>query len=212
MKRKEEIEKGIPKQQKGNQLDTEYRVEANSADQASQLFQKAAGRLLDVNRWDKLSGPLSATFRLTDHEGKEISRPPHSGDYFKINIPAPGPSSGEGYDWVRIEAVEDKRDASADHESITMRVRPAPSPENNDTSTAHFFKDDATSSFVVERRGNMVTAEVHGRNEVPNTTAEKAVDKMRNALVGLGAIAGFSAPQWKSLVKGLVEGEEEGNR
>jgi hypothetical protein len=54
-----------------------------------------------------------------------------------------------------------------------------------------------------------VTAEVHGRNEVPNTETDKTVDKVRNAVVGLGAITAFSAPQWKSLVKGLLDVKED---
>jgi hypothetical protein len=205
MKRDEEKKKGIPAQHTGKKLDTEHTVEAPTPEAAKELFQLAANRLLDVNCWDKLCGPLSATFRLTDARGNEISRPAQPGDHFKIDVPGPGPVSGEGYDWVRIEALDDKRSSSPDYERVTVRVRPAESPLNPDTDTAHFFREDATSSFVVERKGNRVTAAVHGRNEVPNTTVDKTVDKMRNAVVGVGALAGFSEPQWNSLVKGLLD-------
>lgn len=61
---------------------------------------------------------------------------------------------------------------------------------------------------MVSHEGNTVRAAVYGRNEVPNTGAEKAVDKARNAMVALSAMAGVSKLQWKLLVKGLVEGRE----
>ena len=68
-----------------------------------------------------------------------------------------------------------------------------------------FFKEDATSTFIVERDGNNLRAAVHGRNELPNTKADKPLDKARNAIVGLGAMLGLSNPQWKSLVKGILD-------
>jgi hypothetical protein len=200
-----EKEEGIPIQRRGNQLDTEHSVVAASLSEAQKIFAMAVDRMLDVNCWDKLCGPLSATFRLTDDRGHEIDRPARPGDHFKIDIPAPGPASGKGYDWVRVEALEDKRNTSGHRESVTLHVRPAPSPIDNERNTAHFFKNEATSSFRVQRNGNVITAEVHGRNEVPNTTVSKTVDKVRNAVVGLGAITAFSIPQWKSLVRGLLD-------
>lgn len=200
-----ENEKLIPDQQVGRKLDTDNQIIAPTQEEAQLLFQKAVDRLMDVNRWDKICGPVSATFKLTDAEGKEISRLPQMGDHFKIDIPGPGPAAGEGFDWVRIEALEDRRNPSAEEESVTMRVRPSTSPENSLTDTAHFFDEKATSSFRVIRERNVVRAEVHGRNEVPNTHVEKTTDKVRNAVVGTGAVSGMSNPQWNSLVKGLLD-------
>jgi hypothetical protein len=200
-----ENEKIIPDQRVGKQLDTDYEYRAGSDEEARAVFEKTVANLLDVNSWDKLCGPLSAKFQLTDARGDEVKRQPQTGDHFKIDVPGPGPSSGDGYDWVQVEALEDRRNPSADQESVTIRVRPATSPLNDQRDTAHFFHDEATSSFRVQRIGNLVKAEVHGRNEVPNTDAEKVKDKVRNAVVGSGAVAGLSAPQWKSLVKGLIE-------
>jgi hypothetical protein len=199
----------VPAQEKGVKFDTEYAVTVPARHEAQRLFSDATYRLLDVNRWDKLCGELSAVFRLMDSEGNAVDRLAQPGDHFRINIPAPGTVTGEGYDWVRIEALVDNRDQHATAESVTLRVRPATNPVNKDQAdTAHFFKDDATSSFTVQREGNRVIAGVHSRNEVPNTEAEKVVDKVRNAIVALGAMAGLSSPQWKRLVKGLLEPPE----
>jgi hypothetical protein len=148
---------------------------------------------------------LSATFQLTDKQGKELSRQAQPGDLFKIDIPGPGPVAGKGYDWVQVEKLIDKRNASPEEESLAIRVRPSPSPLTESSDTAHFFDESATSSFIVHRKNNTVTAGVHGRNEVPNTDVEKKRDIIRNAAVGAGAMTLFSGPQWEGLVKGLLD-------
>jgi hypothetical protein len=53
--------------------------------------------------------------------------------------------------------------------------------------------------------GTIVTAEEHGRNEVPNTDTSSTIDNIRNTLVGWSARIGLSYPQWKSLVKGIID-------
>jgi hypothetical protein len=201
----------IPEQRVGNKLDTSHEYVATNSSDAGRVFSTAADRLLNVNNWAKLCGPLSANFSLMDERGENVQRSAKTGDYFRIDVPGPGPSSGDGFDWVKVEALEDKRNPDSSEESVTIRVRPSPSPENTERDTAHFFSEDATSSFRVIRRGNVVRAEVHGRNEVPNTDVERNADKVRNALVGSGAIAGISKPQWASLVKGLLDSDSPDN-
>jgi hypothetical protein len=89
-----------------------------------------------------------------------------------------------------------------------MTVRPAANPLNQKDDTAHFFKDTATSTFQVKRIDNEVYAEVHGRNELANTETDQMTDNIRNTLVGWSAKLGLSAPQWKSLVTGLVKKQD----
>jgi hypothetical protein len=203
--RMEKIEELVPGQEKGGKTDTEHEIEFATEEEAKRHFIIAKERLQDVNRWHEMAGSLTAGFNLTDESGEEVTRPAKTGDYFRIKIPAPGPGSGDGYDWVRVEVMEDQTSSSADEDAFGIRVRPAEQPgKNKPEDVAHFFKDDATSSFIVERKGRLVKAAVHGRNEVPNTTAEKPLDKARNAVVALGAMAGLSNPQWKSLVKGIL--------
>jgi hypothetical protein len=194
----------VPKNEKGNKTDTVETVEAGTLKEAIALFEKAKQRLFDVNHWGRYAGKASADFSITDSDGNKITRKPQAGDYFQIDLPGPGTKTGEGYDWVRIEAVEDNTDHNAATENAAIKVRPCSNPKNQKQDTAHFFEEDATSSFIVERNGNKVSAEVHGRNEVPNTKADKPLDKVRNAVVGLGAITGVSKLQWKNLIKGLV--------
>jgi len=203
-------DKNIPKQEKGNQVDTLHKVTLGSQEEAVQLFETAKNRLLHVSRWGEVAKGASSGFQLTNSHGLEIDRPVQQHDCFKIHIPAPGPESGNGEDWVRVENIQDETDAVADVQVVSVRVRPSSNPQNPTADTAHFFGEDATSTFVVKRKGNTVSAEVHGRNEVPNLHGEGVLDTVRHAVVALGAILGFSNHQWKNLTQGLLEPKKEG--
>lgn len=199
-----EIEDIVPLQQEGTKKDIEHIVTTQDINDARKLFDIARNRLVDINHWDQLCGQPSATFRLTDQEGNEINRTAEKGDYLKIDLPAPGSAEGKGYDWVYIEAIEEISDPDGIKESIAIRVRPTSHPKEKGENIAHFFKEESTSSFVVKRQATEVKAAVYGRNEVPNTSTSNVIDKVRNAVVAITAILGFSNVQWKSLVKGLL--------
>jgi hypothetical protein len=193
----------IPEQQTGGESNTMAEVVLNNEQEANHFFSVACQRLMNVNEWHDLAGAASANFILCDAIGNEMKRTAQKGDFIKIDIPGPGTVSGEGYDWVQIEAIEKVQ--NPEEESLLMRVRPASNPLNEKGDTAHFFTEEATSNFVVRRQGLTIKAEVHGRNEKPNISAETVVDKARNAAVATGAITVFSKLQWKSLVNGLVQ-------
>jgi hypothetical protein len=193
----------VPPQHTGAESNTEETVTLSGEAQAVQLYEIAKQRLLDVNNWEKLCGPGSADFKLTDMEGNDVQRTAEQHDHFKIDIPGPGTVTGEGFDWVKIESIEEQS-LNNGEAAVVMRVRPATNPKGGGNDVAHFFSDDATSNFIVKLHGNTVTAAVYGRNELPNTKAEHAIDKARNTMVALSAVAGVSKLQWKSLVKGMV--------
>ena len=199
----EKPEKSIPEQTEGTEVNVEDTVRFQSEEEARRFYQQVQSRLLDINHWGDISGALSSDFRLTDASGNEINRNPREGDYFRIDVPAPGILTGEGYDWVRIEKIVDAAEGS--DECISIRVRPTSSPVNENHDVAHFYTGKATSNFIVRRNGTEVTAGVYGRNEKPNIEeADSLVDKARNAIVGTSGVAFFSELQWKALVKGLL--------
>jgi hypothetical protein len=197
------MENPIPSQETGSEMNAVEKATFNSSAEAAEFYQVAKERLLDVNRWAKVSALPSSTFLLCDSSGAEVNRHVKEGDYFKIDIPGPGTSAGDGYDWVKVEHLQEEEVNGTD--IISIRVRPAANPNTPDQDTAHFFKDTATSTFQVKRIGREVFAEVHGRNEQPNTDTEHVTDNVRNTLVGSSAKIGFSFPQWKGLVAGLVK-------
>ncbi|MEJ7682885.1 MAG: hypothetical protein WKG06_34525 [Segetibacter sp.] len=196
----------LPEKEEGAQKDIEAKEETATVEEAKQLFERVKKRLLDVNDWDKICGKASAVFTLTNEQGREVVGTPKVGFHFKIDIPAPGTKTGEGFDWVRVEAIEENENVNEDTEFLVMRVRPSSNPLTAGNDVAHFFSDKATSNFLILREKNVVTAAVLGRNEVANTKSTSSIiDKLRNAIVGTGAAGGLSYPQWKSLVNGLLD-------
>ena len=195
----------VPPQYTGSEMNAVEKIELPSELEAIHFFKTVKERLLDINSWSHFAGEAMSIFRLTDSSGNEVNRKATDGDYIKIDIPGPGPSTGQGFDWVVIEDIRSQ--LFDDAEVLSITVRPASNPASDKESTAHFLTDEATSTFQVKRLVNIITAEEHGRNEMANTDTESVLDNIRNTFVGLGAKLGFSYPQWKSLVKGLLNNE-----
>ena len=198
----------VPKQQKGTEKNAVEIIELNSDAEAIRFFKIVKERLMDVNHWAEIAGTMMSHFFLTDASGNLVQRRATGGDLIKIDIPGPGTKTGTGYDWVEIEEIKEQVIDGAD--ILSMTVRPALNPLTKGNDTAHFLTDEATSTFQVKRIGKAIYAEEHGRNEVPNTDTENTLDNIRNTFVGWGAKVGFSFPQWKALVNGLLQTENTG--
>lgn len=193
----------VPGHHTGKKIDTESSIHFDTTEAAHSFFKLAKSRLLNVNQWHELAGKALAIFHVTDAQGLEVNRTVRQGDYFKIDIPGPGSKSGEGFDWVHVEAVEETTQPTI--ESVGIRVRPAPNPQNNKLEIAHFYSDQSTSNFIVTREGNTITASVYDRNTSTNPEADNVTDRLRHSTVGAGAISIFSKIQWKALVEGLLK-------
>jgi hypothetical protein len=204
------IEGLLPPQKRGEAVQTAAEVHTEREDDARYVFERASERLLDVNQWTDLCGSLAAGFQLTDENGKDLQGRAAVNDFIRIDIPGSGPREGRGYDWVRIEKVEEPVGVPTDGLFI-IQVRPSPAPPIRPGAPgavpAHFLEDSATSTFVLERKEKRVTMTVHGRNEVPNSTEPDIPDKLRNKVVGAIGAMGLSKLQWKALVHGLLEKE-----
>lgn len=196
----------VPPQRRGFRTYTEYAVNLPNMEEALRRFERARDRLLEVNNWKRLCGPLSASFTLTDESGNaKRHKKAAEGDHIRINLPVPSSQTGSGFDWVQIEKIEDKATPSGKIAYVAMRVRPSDNPKDSPGKVAHFFQANATSSFVVERTGTVLKARVYGRNEQPNVAPEGLLDKVRNFFVAVTASLGMAKPQWKRLAKGLLK-------
>ncbi|NGM66980.1 hypothetical protein [Sphingobacterium sp. SGR-19] len=199
------MKKKIPEQVEGKSLDCFKSVNLSSQEEATRFFERIKSRLLDVNRWNEITKAPSATFTIKDAFGRTMERLVQKGDYIRIDIPGPGLPSAKGYDWVQVEDIAETADT--DGASIVLTLRPCADPTQDNTDTAHFFKQLATSSFLVEQKGDHIYLHYAGRNEIINTDNASILDNLRNFMVGLGAKMGASFPQWKALVEGLGDVE-----
>lgn len=192
-----------PGNQEGREINAESCTEFSNEQQAISFFETAKQRLLEVNNWGKIAGKLSADFQLTDKEGGEVNRSVQKNDHFKIDIKGPKSTAGDGHDWVRVEDVKEVH--HNDMDSIAVLVRPDSNPQTPNNNIAHFYSEKSTSTFIVTREKNKVTASVYDRNIEANEETKEPKDKLRNAAVGLAAKYGFSKLQWQALTEGLLK-------
>jgi hypothetical protein len=197
----------IPVNEKGKPSDLDFSVALSTIDEARHCYMRAVKRMQNPGIWHELAGWASASFMLADTKGAGLFRFAGIGDYIRINVPGPGPVEGGGYDWVRVEKMEEYIDSSGQREWTGMKVRPCNNPGSGEPGTAHFFRGEATSTFIIERDGKKVTAFYHGRNEIPNTATPRLADNVRNAVVAAGAIVSLSEAQWSALSRGFLMGE-----
>jgi len=192
----------VPKQRTGKAIDAKGSLTLQDENEAQSFFGTVKNRLQNVNGWADLAGNLSAVFQLVSADGTEAYRNLQKGDYFKIDIPGPGSKTGEGYDWVQIEDVENK--SSSNSESFSFRVRPTENPQNKNKDVAHFYSQDSTSTFTVSRNGRIISAVIQDRNTKPNKSANSPLGKIRDVIVGTAGVLSFSKIQWKNLIDGLL--------
>lgn len=190
----------VPDQQSGKAIDAGASALLSSERTASVFYELVKNRLQHANSWSIIAGKLSAEFQLINREGLEIFRKVQPGDYLRIDIMGPGGLSAGGYDWVKIEQVED----DPERERFGFRVRPTSHPKAQRSTPDHFYDDDSTSTFQVYRDGLRVSVIISDRNTKPNSAADNVVDKVRNHFVAWAARARFSEIQWQALADGLV--------
>ncbi len=201
-----------PPQTVGRESNAGDQREYATEEEAEEAYQRSRDRLIDVSKWNELSGWENATFELHDEYGNPVSRvPPQPGDYIKVDLPGPG-----GDDWVRVEEVRDTED------SVGLTVRPSHDPTEqppNPDVTKHFFTKESTNTFSVERRGTQVVSQVRGRNEVANTGDEAGgtLASARNWATANGAwgvdipgterTTSLQQHQWNVFTENLLEDE-----
>lgn len=196
----------IPKQNRGAETKAIARKKCTTERQAIDLFRIAAARLMDINNWGDFASKLSAHFSLTDNNGVTIcNKTPEAGNLIRIQLPGPPNIDGSGYDWVRIEKIEEEKDKFRKRDCIQLQVRPVENPFDKKKETqAHLYTIDATSTFAVIRKNKTVWVFELGRHELVNNHAESFVNKVRNLFVSIAAFIGLSTSQWKLLINGIL--------
>lgn len=193
----------VPANVNGKQNDLGTTIVLNTDKQAGERYETACIRMFSPALWHSLAGVLSASFLAYGSNGEPVERKLMMNDLIRIDIPGPGTKAGHGYDWVKVDVIQDGNSDDGREEMCGMRLRPTAPPGEN-AETAHFFQSSASSTFILRRSGSIVTASYHGRNEVPNTHMEHALDNVRNAIITSGALAGLSEAQWMALIKGFI--------
>ncbi|HEX8548874.1 MAG TPA: hypothetical protein VF691_18050 [Cytophagaceae bacterium] len=164
--------------------------------EAKNIFTRQAEKFLNISTWDQFSGPENASFKHYDASAAPITNDKvNVGDYISIDLPGPLPIY-----WVRVEKV------IIEPELVNITVRPSEDPTSSNTEkTKHFFTDDATSAFILERKGKELHAYEIGKNEVINNNEKAGAEAPINTAVATGGWAGIQAHQWNTFTRNLVE-------
>ena len=161
---------------------------------ARQAFAESKARLFHVERWSELPG-LASRFELYNHQGKAYrAERPRVGDFIRILLPVPSPEN-----WVKVTDIQEQEAAAE------FTVHPAQDPQKAEEDVEHFFVDEASSTFRVERRGAVIRACEIGKNEGINNQGEEAgARSLLNTVIAEGGWMIFQEMQWKKLTRYLV--------
>lgn len=194
LKREEKVIKGETVKDRTYSSKNEF----SSREIAEEEFKRSVEKLFNVNAWSKMPG-ISSTFQLYDPQGgKKQTDKLQVNDFIRIILPGPVPEN-----WVIVTDIQEEG------KMAKFTVSPSENPGKKGKAhkeTEHFFIDDATSTFKVALRDNILYAYELGRNEGINNQEEKEAGKRKfiNTLIAEGGWAGFQKFQWKKLTDYLV--------
>ena len=163
-------------------------------DAADRAFKKSKAKLFHVEQWSELPG-LASKFELYNHGGERYrAEKPQIGDFIRILLPLPVPEN-----WVKITDIQDHADKAE------FTVHPSRDPQESDNDIEHFFVDEASSTFKVERKSNTIYAYEIGKDEGINNRGEEAGDRgLLNTILSEGGWLAFQEMQWEKLTTYLV--------
>ena len=164
---------------------------------ARKEFERSKAKLFDVNRWSYMPGVTSG-FQLYNEQGEKLfEKRPKVGDYLSIDLPGPTPEN-----WVKVIDIQEEEDMAE------FTVSPSPNPKDvgeEAREIKHFFIDEATSTFRVEREGKSIFGFEIGKNEGINNQGKEAGDReFINTLIAEGGWAAFQKLQWEKFADYVV--------
>ncbi|MEG2078783.1 hypothetical protein [Chryseobacterium sp.] len=200
MSYKIDIQYLVPINTKGSENNAATFLICPSENEALEKFQKFSQNLLKINEWNVKAGKNPTDFFIYN---KDKSQSVQENDLVKIKIPAPENKLGNGFDWVIVRKIHmiEKRDLKV----CLLQIKPHSCPENSKGMLAHFYKDDASITFILAKKNNIVQFTIHGRNEIPNTKKIGFLNSCRNFFVANGGIFGGSKIQWQDFAEEFIK-------
>ena len=182
-----------------------------TAAEAEKTFERLKQKLFRINNWNNVSGVSS--YELFDAGGNSQPDPiarATVGDFIKITLPGSGKS-----DWVRVVRIHETP-TTTPAEEVVLTVQPSSDPTDQDGSgrgdkTSHFFTDESTNNFCLERRQNELNFYVVGLGEKANTRdTESFLESIRNfATANIGHYFGIQKGEWTTFCENFLEIKKE---
>ena len=168
---------------------------------ATEFFDKLKRKLFQIDEWNTNSALSS--FELFDENGNAANEKKLAlGDFIRITLPGTGKS-----DWVRGIDIHEAQD------EVVITVQPSYDPTEDvpdKSRTSHFFTDETTNNFCLQRHDKNVNFYVIGINEKSNTEDTKnIVETARNlATANAGYFLGVQKAEWTTFCKNFLENGE----
>ena len=197
------VHPNIPSQSFGGFHDTVSMFFSESLEVANEYYKILEARIKAVNVWETYSDQVKAGFALLGVGTCESTADLEIGNFIRIDIPGIGNPSGGGYDWTKI--VEIQKGDDADYPFFLFTVKPCSAFGEPEQPIAHFYTEDASNTFIVRKVGTCIYAEVHGRNELENSTNGPLIDNLRNKAVAVGSKLGLGNLNWLGFTESLVK-------
>ena len=165
--------------------------------QAEELFLYFREKLRRIEYWNA-SSPISS-FKLFDENGElQPKQPAAAGNFIKITLPGSGKN-----DWVRIVEIHDASNECV----VTVRPSSDPTDKTNETNVSHFFTDDSTNNFCLQKTGEKLKFYVIGLSEKTNTEETGGLlETVRNvATANAGRYLGIQKTQWTTFCENFLD-------
>ena len=157
---------------------------------AKESFRNQAEGLLRPDGWNNytagMGNALAPKWHHLDSNGKPVKNNPQlqKGDVFQIQVPGPD-------FFVRADRVNKGKD------NVQFTLVPCGDPNAPaNAKTAHFFTDESSRTFMLQRDGKEVRFVTEGNNEKLNVGGQSGYKAPVNAVVGTGIMGGVGEGYW----------------
>ncbi|AYM99766.1 hypothetical protein [Chryseobacterium sp. 3008163] len=204
MKYKIDVRHLVPINNNGSENNAISFLLCNSETEAFDKFRKLSQKLLQINNWKVSAGKNPTEFYIY-HNESDKSTIAQLNDLVKIKMPAPKNNLGKGFDWVKVNQIQTIEQKGV--KAFLIQMKPHYCPDNSSGSIAHFYKGEASNTFILVKKDKTLQLSIHGRNEMPNTTKVGFMDVLRNLFVASGGIFGGSKIQWQDFTEEFLKNQ-----
>lgn len=167
-------------------------------------FKILKNRLTHINQWDEFCKISDVHFTLMNDKGENLNQVNSVGDLIKIEKkPMHKVNICEDLfaDWVIITKF-----IEIDDELIScaiIELSPTINPFINSNETKHFYRKDASNTFILYRVKNTLSVSIHGRNEILNSKVSSKLKLARNIFISNFGLLGIDNLLWKDFARCL---------
>lgn len=101
----------------------------HNKDKCLTIFDTACVRLLDPGHRAALAGNEKEIFVLFDQHGENPNRLLQVGEFLRVDLPGPGTSVGEGFDWMQVTKLDKQRNEDGTEEFLVITMHPSHPPK-----------------------------------------------------------------------------------